>query len=421
MLKTMNSELCRLCLRLCPNTRSAFDDEQILKDVFPFWKDFEWCIPVLACPECKTTIGTFHSFSVRVHSNILWQTSQIELFTVQDEVSGAVKTETPELFAEDSGEPATSISKENIYEEIEVEKQELPELPDGDNHEPNINSCAENIDEEIDVQKNWLPELSDDENEEPFAGFSDSDIEQNDMMETKTENQGSPGTVEEECMEQDIRESTSNSATDRTTNSTNNSMFLKKCWIVLDKIPARVVSSISPARRKIKRFICHVCNKVFNSSNALYTHKIRNHTANDKLIHQCKYCSEKFAREYMLAEHLFTHRVKKCRFCNESYGGAVSYKQHIIEKHDGGKFKCSFCSCRFKRKRALAHHLLFHDENTPKKICKICCKEYDYRSGFRYHMNHVHGGDKYECAHCGIKVTAKRNLERHLLRKHVTH
>ena len=65
---------------------------------------------------------------------------------------------------------------------------------------------------------------------------------------------------------------------------------------------------IRKSHLKIKPFVCHICNKCYNSSTLLEEH-LNTHT--NTRPYQCKLCQFASTSKQVLANHILTHKATK--------------------------------------------------------------------------------------------------------------
>ena len=83
---------------------------------------------------------------------------------------------------------------------------------------------------------------------------------------------------------------------------------------------------------KKKNRVCNICQKVFNSPQALKHHKNQEHTtANDYV---CTVCDRVFKQQRYLTEHARSHQKKhKCLYCTKEYGHKKTMMRHMRQDH----------------------------------------------------------------------------------------
>lgn len=94
---------------------------------------------------------------------------------------------------------------------------------------------------------------------------------------------------------------------------------------------------------------------------------------------------------------------------------------HISIK-DPTKWACQFCNTSFSGSRTLRDHILItHSLSKPQLTCAVknCTKVFLTPKRLRAHMK-VHDNDAKEmCQECGLLLTSRHNLEKHVKRVHL--
>ncbi|XP_018394258.1 PREDICTED: zinc finger protein 91 [Cyphomyrmex costatus] len=191
--------------------------------------------------------------------------------------------------------------------------------------------------------------------------------------------------------------------------------------------------------------ICKTCGKGFTTKWNLRQHE---YTHTGEKLYKCKLCEDKFRLKQHLGKHVIAKHCNDERYKSNKhlYAGGVSYKCKTCNKefkyesalyrhertHNGEKpFECEYCGIRFSQKTTLEQHVVAHHFNeerykSNKHIytggvsfkCRTCNKEFKYISALRRHEI-IHNGEKpFECEYCGIRISQKNNLRRHIVRKH---
>lgn len=97
-------------------------------------------------------------------------------------------------------------------------------------------------------------------------------------------------------------------------------------------------------------------------------------------------------------------------------------KMHSSEK-GRKKWVCQFCNTSFSESRTLRDHIAVkHSKTKPQIPCAdiSCNKSFFTRRQFRVHMiTHKNDDSKKMCPECGILLTTKHNLDKHLKSVHL--
>lgn len=139
-----------------------------------------------------------------------------------------------------------------------------------------------------------------------------------------------------------------------------------------------------------KPFKCSECDSFFESFQSLHNHRTKMHT------------SEKDPTKWM------------CRHCNTSFSGSRTLRDHITVAHSACKPQIRCPSSNYQ--------LYWHFLNSIKiynDILGSCSKAFSTVKRLRAHMK-VHDDDAKEmCNECGLLVTSKHNLDKHIMRVHL--
>ena len=133
-------------------------------------------------------------------------------------------------------------------------------------------------------------------------------------------------------------------------------------------------------------------------------------------------------------EHLTIHELRvhnqgenfKCTDCGSMFSSYNSYNNHKLKMHssakDRTKWICKHCNTSFSGSRSLRDHItVMHSRVKPEIPCpvKSCRKTFTITKRLRAHIK-VHDDDSKEmCPECGLLVTSKHNLQKHIKRVHL--
>lgn len=125
-----------------------------------------------------------------------------------------------------------------------------------------------------------------------------------------------------------------------------------------------------------KTHVCDVCQKEFNSLNALKYHYL-SHTG--ERAHTCTVCRKSFFAQSALKSHMRLHTGEKpyeCEACKMKFRQWGDLKYHTVSKHSDIKnYQCEFCGKAFSRKYSLVIHRRIHTNERNYK-CDICGKSF---------------------------------------------
>ncbi len=193
---------------------------------------------------------------------------------------------------------------------------------------------------------------------------------------------------------------------------------------------------------------CPDCNRLFNTRNAMRSHRDIFHLKKYEKV--CHYCSRKFKTTRLFNDHVRKHhefserfqcdfegcekayptksqvyRHKRlhhsdpvtCSSCSKSFNSQFSLSIHM-RRHDA-KFICDKCNRKFPCNFTLQQHLKTHSEIRT-YICPHCQSGF-YRPGtLTNHIRVVHMSVKYCCLvdSCSATLSGKAGLRRHIQRNH---
>lgn len=108
----------------------------------------------------------------------------------------------------------------------------------------------------------------------------------------------------------------------------------------------------------------------------------------------------------------------------DSYQSCYNHKlkMHTADKDRSRKWVCTYCNTSFSGSRTLRDHItIMHSALKPQIPCavKSCHKVFVTTKRLRAHMK-IHDDDAKEmCPECGLLLTSKHNLEKHIKRVHL--
>ena len=171
------------------------------------------------------------------------------------------------------------------------------------------------------------------------------------------------------------------------------------------------------------KFICKICNKIYQSKLALFSHGDQVH-----LEKSCSQCSEKFASLSLLESHCasFNHELKfKCDYCNEYCDDMGNMWMHIQTEHsvEDTKVDVSNGKVEVNEKTGTSGDKWGKKKST----CTICGRTLSSRYQLNLHMMHLHGtglpgyvkhGVKYNCVICKEQFSDMSEKKLHIRTKH---
>ncbi|XP_071447416.1 zinc finger protein-like [Hetaerina americana] len=133
--------------------------------------------------------------------------------------------------------------------------------------------------------------------------------------------------------------------------------------------------------------------------------------------HTCQICKQEFAEKDILKAHMIRgHPVNR----SQPRGGVRSKTYRTKCDSDPSvytrrrKYQCQHCRIDFTLKRDLRRHLLTHSDVCENK-CEICSREFSLKRNLKRHML-LHTGERpYKCGICSKDYSSKGDLNRHML------
>ena len=195
-----------------------------------------------------------------------------------------------------------------------------------------------------------------------------------------------------------------------------------------------------------KKWICDICDKLFDSKNRLDSHSIWHQSpkwncskcdkafqTNQKLgLHfeamhterklkfHCDICGKSFVGKQGFTRHQGMHidGQHQCGQCENKYANKYALKKHFIANHSGIKveLKCDVCEKVVSDKWKLKRHMEgVHKQITEHLKCNVCSDLFPNRDMLRRHTRHVHIMKKrYQCPQCDRVVASQQALNRHI-------
>lgn len=200
--------------------------------------------------------------------------------------------------------------------------------------------------------------------------------------------------------------------------------------------------SPSPPPSPLVSFDCAVCSETFDTKAAIRKHtkssikcrKKQKQVSSASPKHECEGCNKMFRLKCHLDRHRCANRILQVKFtctvCKQEYSRIDRLNKHMKDKHNGKKAKkpkftkCKFCGIRVSRKFDLIRHIrAVHFSEKPHK-CDDCGEMFAVKSNMLEHQKCVHNGDaakaasKFPCPNCDKKFTRRYNLDVHVKTVH---
>jgi len=131
----------------------------------------------------------------------------------------------------------------------------------------------------------------------------------------------------------------------------------------------------------------------------------------------CPDCDYSSPNKHYLRQHIdlvhTNERPFKCPFCDYAGKRSHSLKEHLIVHSDERPFKCTQCNAKFRKKGHLTNHYRLHSE-TPVD-CPLCKYiSFESRNELYQHLRQDHQGQSevsiFCCNRCNFATTTKGNL-----------
>nr|CAD7259882.1 unnamed protein product [Timema shepardi] len=140
-------------------------------------------------------------------------------------------------------------------------------------------------------------------------------------------------------------------------------------------------------------------------------------------FYNCDLCDYVSVNLIGIKEHKLIHTGEgqyKCNECRFTCSQTARFIKHMNSHHGNGKYQCDSCSFSVNQITFLKEHIKVHDDVRPFSCekCGFACKTESLLNKHRF----VHGDVKaFECSLCHKKWLKKRELTRHVKRKHPQH
>ena len=169
---------------------------------------------------------------------------------------------------------------------------------------------------------------------------------------------------------------------------------------------------------------CHLCEKLFDSTNNLKIHK---QTVHDQRIQfSCRYCDDgkNFSNKQSLERHNKKFHQQKycitCNYCEKNFMMHKTLEKHIKNSH---LFECHVCNETFTRFDQLSKHKKdIHNifDKDMKSRCDICDIVFKEPKKLKDHIEVVHEGMRLTCNYCidDKMFAGKRSLQLHIAGMH---
>ncbi|KAK0159644.1 hypothetical protein PV327_010738 [Microctonus hyperodae] len=162
------------------------------------------------------------------------------------------------------------------------------------------------------------------------------------------------------------------------------------------------------------RISCKECGVVFRKKCKLDDHMAMH---NGITSFKCTKCNRIFSSMYLMRKHekSIHNRVLKCTElnCNEEFFRYIDLRIHRKNAHPQ-EFHCEQCGKCFRYKSKLKQHIHTHELSNIPCPYDECKKVYSSKSNLQHHIKTKHMGCLFYCDLCGIGVSEKSSLIRHI-------
>ena len=188
-------------------------------------------------------------------------------------------------------------------------------------------------------------------------------------------------------------------------------------------------------RRYKEEMSCHVCYKVFSSTQSRDNHISNVHENKKDNFLGCDDCDKVFSSKAALRYHVDkTHGQRnelKCRECGKIFAMKQNLDVHMKSVHSFASVKCTICHQSFTRQSNLTSHYNYvHDVVDNYLVmddgieiqyyeCEECSFESRYEKNLRKHILTVHSEErKFNCTECPYVSNRMDNLSMHIKTQH---
>ncbi|CAG4969616.1 unnamed protein product [Colias eurytheme] len=175
---------------------------------------------------------------------------------------------------------------------------------------------------------------------------------------------------------------------------------------------------------------CKICDKSYNSYQALKRHNLVVHVKSISEENYCVECNLHFNNEFLLKNHLTksTKHVQKrfpCTECGKVYHKRATLNNHYNLVHlKKSKNYCELCDKYFLTGYRLRDHKANTHDRLPKpktKMCSICGKAFNTNRILQNHMRTHTGERPFHCEFCTASFSQKYTLTTHTKAIHKAH
>lgn len=211
-------------------------------------------------------------------------------------------------------------------------------------------------------------------------------------------------------------------------------IFIPRPPMKVQRTKIKVKKTPSSPEPLDKVFICHYCNKNFNSRKSIQSHMMKMHRNHKEIAVdietiKCVVCHQEFTNKMEWRKHKIFHISVlqkqddfkfKCSLCRHVFKYEETLNAHVKVVHECmTALKCNLCEKTFKNHSYLISHAYAHSPHN-EFACSMCNKSYKFKSMLNEHMG-THIGFapiKASCNQCGKTFARQEEVEAH---KQVVH
>ncbi|XP_011569212.3 zinc finger protein 320 isoform X16 [Plutella xylostella] len=189
--------------------------------------------------------------------------------------------------------------------------------------------------------------------------------------------------------------------------------FCYVCQKVFIAFYALFVHAIS----HLSRNICDACGKNFATQNGLDRHVLNSHTV--RVDFPCKRCKQTFPSKEKRREHLAMSKSClpiRCRQCHDRFTCKEMLEHHRVNVHGMTRrmHTCKLCGEVYHNRTLLYFH--FKSTHTDDLRCQYCDRTFKVRSSLQEHVNSTHTGERpFKCPVCEKGLVSKKALAKHVI------
>ena len=143
-------------------------------------------------------------------------------------------------------------------------------------------------------------------------------------------------------------------------------------------------------------------------------------------MRKCEICVKDFSTRHSLDKHVKNYHngdsiSSKCELCDKVYTGKnsnYSLEDHIRTIHEKIRYKCKLCCKEFNYKSNLTRHVSVHHDGKKAYKCEKCNKQFGYYHTLKNHFETTHGDLKLKCTVCNFVFTSSKSLSLHIGQYH---